>query len=318
MFNKIRDFFTTRKRSAETKEIAGTESSPLFKPDQPMRLKATYLNEFCQDLDSFVISPEITEKDLKKLCELNKIVLQVSEGWYPMLVNMLLELEADGWDRKVTCIKEKYARLTVYMDSNHSEIIDKYGDISERTCEICGEKGEQRSNSSWDNVACRKHYLESKGTVKGIENGFVFRGKTYWWRNVIDAVFEDQYTVTNGYIKLSLDHDTGFFPGHDYRNIIIHKDTIGYGEFLKSIPRDFKDLDYAFLDEYCEATPCKICGYVAVYGGVCECCDTDESWIEGGYVAYYQQRWIEDDGPLFEIAYQVYEKDVHCKIIPPT
>ena len=281
-----------------------------------------YLNKNCTNLTTFVISPEMTSLDLKKLCELNSIDLQISSGWHSMLINLLVELDIAGWDRSVQCIKEKYARLAFYADSKYTKIIEEYEYISEKTCETCGKKGNIRYNSTWDYVACRKHYLEKRNIIKSTLDGFELNGKLYLWKNVLSAVFEDYFTKPNDCLTLTFNTSVKVYPGFKSNKLSIFRDTIGYGEFLKTVPLHFNSVDYTYLNGYSISTACEICGYVAVYNYTCECCENDKwisekqnFWDREEYIKFYQGQWIEDEGPEYSDLYKNYSVDDFYKII---
>src|SRR5690554_651037 len=95
--------------SAETQRI---KRDNLYK-------NADFVNKNCTSLEDFIISDEINEFDLRKLADLNQIQLQISEAWYPLTIQLIKELNENGWDKKVSCIKEKYAKLEFYTSHKY-------------------------------------------------------------------------------------------------------------------------------------------------------------------------------------------------------
>lgn len=69
-----------------------------------------------------------------------------------------------GYDVSILQIKEKYAVLTIYLSSYYpelEEIIDKYLDLSSRTCEQCGKAADTIKIGGWWTTIC-KEYLDAK------------------------------------------------------------------------------------------------------------------------------------------------------------
>lgn len=95
---------------------------------------------------------------------------ECDDGWLQLIHDLIEELIACGWDKKVTQIKEKFGGLRFYIGSGTQEIYDiisKYEDLSNITCEVCGEKGELRDDCGWRGgrwykTMCDKHYQELK------------------------------------------------------------------------------------------------------------------------------------------------------------
>jgi len=104
---------------------------------------------------------------VKNLCECD-------DGWLQMIVDLIEELIAAGWDKHICQIKEKFGGLRFYIGSGSDEIweiISKYESLSYEICETCGEQGELRKDcgwkgSSWLKTMCDKHYLELKAERK--------------------------------------------------------------------------------------------------------------------------------------------------------
>ncbi len=98
----------TEKLSAESPaETERKEKNRLYR-------EADFINKSCTRLEDFIINEKINAFDLRKLANLNGIDLQISEGWYPLTLELIRELHENGWDKKVSCIKEKYAELRFY------------------------------------------------------------------------------------------------------------------------------------------------------------------------------------------------------------
>jgi len=87
----------------------------------------------------------------------------VCDGWMPMILDLIKELVADGWNRQICDIKEKFGGLRFYTNGctsdNHYDIISKYEKLSYTICEECGEPGEPR-HTGWIKTLCEKHHDE--------------------------------------------------------------------------------------------------------------------------------------------------------------
>lgn len=87
----------------------------------------------------------------------------VGGGWFEILKNLIDELIADGWDKKICQVKEKFGGLRFYTNGggeNHYNIISKYEKLSYETCEECGKPGEERGGR-WIKTLCKEHCIES-------------------------------------------------------------------------------------------------------------------------------------------------------------
>ena len=95
----------------------------------------------------------------------------VGEGWYQLIYDMCVEItalyavsELDANELfKPKQIKEKYGLLRFYYNTNiHAyelnrevhKIVVKYVDISEVTCESCGQPGKLDTSDYWHKVRC--------------------------------------------------------------------------------------------------------------------------------------------------------------------
>jgi hypothetical protein len=97
-------------------------------------------------------------------------MMDINEGWYQLIHDLIAELLQTDWDRDIHQIKEKFGGLRFYIGAASSEvfkIISKYEHLSYETCEICGETGELRKDcgwhgGSWYKTLCDKHYKKLK------------------------------------------------------------------------------------------------------------------------------------------------------------
>lgn len=294
---------------------------------------AEFINKNCTNLDDFIINEDMNRYDLRKLADLNGIQLQISQAWYPLVIDLIKELNTLGWDRRVSCIKEKYASLRFYTDCKYNDsiytLLEQYEHKSEHVCETCGEKGEIRHNSGWDYVACRKHYIENRGEIEVLTSGFRHNGTDYHWKDVQDVYFEDKdYYEKYRFLKIEFKKANVKHQGWTDNRLFISKSSIGFGNFLNHIPDNFSRLDYDYIRNFKNVEYCEICGYQAVYFGECECCEKD-TWTEyikkwngpnddhekQSHIKYRQISWTEDNGETCEVLEKNYSKNPDYKIV---
>ena len=98
-------------------------------------------------------------------------MMEIGEGWYQLMHDLLEELLKTDWDKDIHQVKEKFGGLRFYIGSGSEEVYDiisKYEALSYKTCETCGETGELRRNLGWWRTLCDKHHEELK-KEKGID-----------------------------------------------------------------------------------------------------------------------------------------------------
>ncbi|MBV8328336.1 hypothetical protein [Chryseobacterium sp.] len=292
-----------------------------------------FVNKNCTRIEDFIINDELNSYDLRKLADLNGIQLQISAGWYPLVIDLIRELNDHGWDRKVSCIKEKYAELKFYTHHEYASeiytIIEKYGAKSEHICETCGERGEIRYHTDWDYVACRKHYLENRGKITPEGEGFQHNGKKYLWKEIRHAVLEDlDYSQKYRFVILEFRHNTISHAGWSDNKLYISKNLIGFGNFLSSLPETLPNPDRNYIQQFENPKFCECCGYKAVYQDKCECCenetwksnlkkrkekDTEERKLD--FIKYQQISWTIDEGEIYEKTQNNYQKNPDYRIL---
>lgn len=90
---------------------------------------------------------------------LNSKELGVGEGWLHLIKDMVDELIALGWDKRLLQSKEKFGGLRFYLETypeGATEVISKYSALFYETCEVCGSKGMLRKGS-WLKTLCDEH-----------------------------------------------------------------------------------------------------------------------------------------------------------------
>ncbi len=120
-----------------------------MKPDLEEKLLLKY---------SHLFEPEEIRSDETKSCMY--FGFECGDGWYDLLDKMMQEisdLRVEGF--LFSQIKEKFGTLTVYSYNSTDEIdfiIDKYSNLSEITCEVCGKPGVLYT-TGWHYVGCDEH-----------------------------------------------------------------------------------------------------------------------------------------------------------------
>jgi len=140
------------------------------------------LNQYLQDIDLKIMCLYYRTDDQGKVVSDEKgnpindyyqattNFMEIDEGWYQLIHDLLEELIKTDWDKNIHQIKEKFGGLRFYIGAASQEvhdIINRYEELSYETCEVCGEKGELRKDTGWRGglwykTMCDKHYQELK------------------------------------------------------------------------------------------------------------------------------------------------------------
>lgn len=91
----------------------------------------------------------------------NTNFFSVNYGWYPIIKDLIDDLIKLGWDKNVVQVKEKFGGLRFYIDEGSDEmfkLILEAEKKSYKTCELCGEKGQLRTDIGWYLTLCDEHY----------------------------------------------------------------------------------------------------------------------------------------------------------------
>lgn len=115
------------------------------------------INRDTTSLEDFIINSELTPFDLEKLAQLNGIMVGIEDGWYPLALELMQELDKTGWNRKVGTIKEKYGELRFYAETKEYDLLDRYAEASTHVCEVCGEPGKIDTSGGWWVTRCPEH-----------------------------------------------------------------------------------------------------------------------------------------------------------------
>jgi hypothetical protein len=86
----------------------------------------------------------------------------VGEGWRDLILKLIADLDALGWDGHLNQVKEKFGGLRFYIGGGTSEIFDRISEAEEQSysiCEMCGKPGQlQYSNHGdgyWMKTLCQ-------------------------------------------------------------------------------------------------------------------------------------------------------------------
>lgn len=106
-------------------------------------------------------------KDLSRAESCMSHGIAVAPGWLSLIDKMSEEISEIDSNVQYEQIKEKFGLLRVYTINGDEDkrqlvydVIDKYTKLSRTTCEVCGEKGELRTDD-WNRVLCDTHHKES-------------------------------------------------------------------------------------------------------------------------------------------------------------
>lgn len=89
----------------------------------------------------------------------------VGEGWLHLIKDMIEELIALGWDKRLQQSKEKFGGLRFYIETypeGATEVISKYEKLSYETCEECGADGSPIKINNWIHTFCDTHAKEKE------------------------------------------------------------------------------------------------------------------------------------------------------------
>lgn len=117
-----------------------------------------FINKNTDSLSKFIINSNINKYDIHKLAQLNEIKVEMHSGWNDLVLQLMIELDKTGWNRKVASIKQKFGELRFYAETEHTDILEKYIEKSLNVCEICGKKGKHFvAENGWQYTRCSEH-----------------------------------------------------------------------------------------------------------------------------------------------------------------
>jgi len=89
----------------------------------------------------------------------------VGEGWLHLIKDMIEELIALGWDKRLIQCKEKFGGLRFYVETypeGAHDVIIKYENLSHETCEECGVNASSKKINGWIYTLCDEHAKEKE------------------------------------------------------------------------------------------------------------------------------------------------------------
>ncbi len=94
-------------------------------------------------LDKEAIDREYRDFLFEREIEYPVCGFHISPGWFKLVSDLIHELIATGWDKKLDQVKQKFCGLRFYVGSKltqgQKDLIDKYEQKSFNICEFCGE-----------------------------------------------------------------------------------------------------------------------------------------------------------------------------------
>lgn len=102
---------------------------------------------------------------------LSRKFFSVGNGWLGIIQSLIETLNKLGWNKEIIQVKEKFGGLRFYVNNlpdNAIFFISEAEKESYKTCEICGEPGEQNRIKGWVYTLCEEHrdeklYVEYEG-----------------------------------------------------------------------------------------------------------------------------------------------------------
>ena len=88
-------------------------------------------------------------------------IFECSNGWFPLIKELIEDLIALGWDRKTCQVKEKFGGLRFYITSGSDAIYDRISQAEEASytvCEVTGQPGKVRTDIGWMTTLCDSEY----------------------------------------------------------------------------------------------------------------------------------------------------------------
>jgi hypothetical protein len=95
----------------------------------------------------------------------SSMFMDIGEGWYPLVQNLINDLIVMDWDKQICQIKEKFGGLRFYINGGHEDLhkrIRNAEELSYTICEMTGQPGELRRDLGWWQTLCETEYLKRK------------------------------------------------------------------------------------------------------------------------------------------------------------
>lgn len=94
-----------------------------------------------------------------------EVLGEVPKAWHPIVLKLIDDLFAAGWDGRLDQIKEKFGSLRFYISIGNAEIwnlIEAAEAATESICQYCG-KPATKVNGGWITYVCDDHYRNEPG-----------------------------------------------------------------------------------------------------------------------------------------------------------
>jgi len=112
----------------------------------------------------------------------------IGNGWLGITQRLFETLIALGWDKSFVNVKEKFGGMSIFLDNlpeNGFHFVIEAEKETFKTCEVCGEPGEQNRINGWIYTLCDEHrdeklYVEYEGKtylkklMEPIKNGDIY------------------------------------------------------------------------------------------------------------------------------------------------
>lgn len=91
--------------------------------------------------------------------------LEINNGWFGLVKELIEKCIALGWDKQICQIKEKFGGLRFYINSASDEIFEEINKAEEKSfavCEVTGNPGELRTDLGWYRTLSDEIYEQEK------------------------------------------------------------------------------------------------------------------------------------------------------------
>jgi hypothetical protein len=91
--------------------------------------------------------------------------LEISNGWFGLVKELIEDCIALGWDKQICQIKEKFGGLRFYINSGSDEIFNRISEAEDKSMEVCevtGLPGKLRTDIRWYRTLCDEEYNKIK------------------------------------------------------------------------------------------------------------------------------------------------------------
>lgn len=91
--------------------------------------------------------------------------LEINNGWFGLVKELIEKCIALGWDKQICQIKEKFGGLRFYINSASDEIFEEINKAEEKSfevCEVTGNPGALRMDLGWYRTLSDEIYTKEK------------------------------------------------------------------------------------------------------------------------------------------------------------